>query len=435
LLLFLLIVVPYLDVSHRGINNATAEATLENQSRATLAQILGGVAIGIGLYYTWRRIAIAEEELKVTQDNLKVAQDNLKVTQENLEATQKVAQDNLKVAQEGQITERFTRAVDQLGNRAIEIRLGGIYALERIAHESKKDHWPIMEILTAYVRKNSPRKNWDIKVEEVDAQTKLSWVPATPLSLDENGKLKIEEVKILSKVKVPLDTTDKVSEDIQAILTVIRRRNSSYSHNKLDMQGTHLHKANLQGADLQEANLQEADLQEANLIGANLEEAGLEGANLLEAGLEDTILSMANLNRAYLKEAFLSRADLHWAWLEGANLQGAALQGANLEGTYLIRTILVGCDLIKANLEGADLKEANLEGAILMEANLKGAILMRANLKEVNLQGAYLTEAKGLTSDQLSKVKTLYKAELDPELEKPLREKFPALFDEPKDDP
>ena len=69
---------------------------------------------------------------------------------------------NLKIAQEGQITERFTRAVDQLGaidqlgNPAIEIRLGGIYALERIANESEKDYWPIMEILTAYVRKNSP---------------------------------------------------------------------------------------------------------------------------------------------------------------------------------------------------------------------------------------------------------------------------------------
>ena len=139
ILLLLLIVVPIADISLRGINNATVEATLENQSRATLAQILGGVAIGIGLYYTWRRIGIAEKELKATQENLKVAQDNLIVTQENLEATQKVAQDNLEIAQEGQITERFTRAIDQLGandkdgNPAIEIRLGGIYALEKLS--------------------------------------------------------------------------------------------------------------------------------------------------------------------------------------------------------------------------------------------------------------------------------------------------------------
>ena len=65
----LLIVVPYLQVNYQGISNATEKATLENQYRATFAQILGGVAIGIGLYYTWRRIAIAEEDLKATQEN------------------------------------------------------------------------------------------------------------------------------------------------------------------------------------------------------------------------------------------------------------------------------------------------------------------------------------------------------------------------------
>ena len=37
------------------------------------------------------------------------------------------------------------------------IRLGGIYALERIAKDSEKDHGPIMEVLTAYVRENAPR--------------------------------------------------------------------------------------------------------------------------------------------------------------------------------------------------------------------------------------------------------------------------------------
>lgn len=67
-----LIVIPYCQVDYRGINNATVEATLENQYRATLAQILGGVAIGISLYYTWRRINIAEKDLQATQENLEV---------------------------------------------------------------------------------------------------------------------------------------------------------------------------------------------------------------------------------------------------------------------------------------------------------------------------------------------------------------------------
>ena len=50
--------------------------------------------------------------------------------------------------------ELFIMVVDKLGavdkseNPAIEIRLGGIDDLERIATESDNDYWPIMEILT-----------------------------------------------------------------------------------------------------------------------------------------------------------------------------------------------------------------------------------------------------------------------------------------------
>ena len=63
----------------------------------------------------------------------------------------------VEVSVEGQITERFTKAVEQLGSDNTAISLGGIYALERIAKDSEKDHWPVMEVLTAYVRENSLR--------------------------------------------------------------------------------------------------------------------------------------------------------------------------------------------------------------------------------------------------------------------------------------
>ncbi len=66
-----------------------------------------------------------------------------------------------------------------------------------------------------------------------------------------------------------------------------------------------------------------------------------------------------------------------------------------------------------ANLEGAILGRANLEGAILISANLEGAI--------------------HLTYDQLKTVKTLYGViNLDPELEKKLKETHPQLFEGPK---
>jgi len=47
-------------VAHFGISNPKGLADTENSYRATLAQIFGGVAIAVGIYYTWRRISYAE---------------------------------------------------------------------------------------------------------------------------------------------------------------------------------------------------------------------------------------------------------------------------------------------------------------------------------------------------------------------------------------
>jgi hypothetical protein len=61
----------------------------------------------------------------------------------------------LQLNRQGQITERFTRAVDQLGSPHVDVRLGGIYALERIARDSTPDRPTIAEILCAYVREHT----------------------------------------------------------------------------------------------------------------------------------------------------------------------------------------------------------------------------------------------------------------------------------------
>jgi len=61
---------------------------------------------------------------------------------------------NLQLAQEGQITDRFTKAIEQLGavnpdgtTPKLDVRSGGIYALERIANDSERDHWPMGRFL------------------------------------------------------------------------------------------------------------------------------------------------------------------------------------------------------------------------------------------------------------------------------------------------
>jgi Uncharacterized low-complexity proteins len=343
---------PTMQVSHFEINNSTTIATLENQYRATLTQILGGAAVAIGIYFAWKNFITAQE--------------------------------NLKTAQEGQITERFTRAVDQLGavdkdgNPAIEIRLGGIYALERIANESDKDYWPIMEILTAYIRKNSPTEYG----EETFTYE---------YSYAQDRNVEVKEIKM----------QNRISLDIHAIVTVIRRRRNFFNSgesNYLDLRGTNLREADFEGANLQGVNLKCTYLEGANFRKANLQEANLEDANLQEAIFFDANLQDTFLAGVYLRGAFLTDANLQRANLAGADFRKAFLYNTNLQDAYLGVT----------DFERAQLGGANLEGADFIGANL--------------------INANGLTVDQLSKAKTLCSAQIDEDLLIPLKEMYPDIF-------
>ena len=53
----------------------------------------------------------------------------------------------------------YTKTVEQLGSDKLDVRIGGIYALERVARDSKRDHPTVMEVLAAYVREHS-REQW-----------------------------------------------------------------------------------------------------------------------------------------------------------------------------------------------------------------------------------------------------------------------------------
>jgi hypothetical protein len=62
-----------------------------------------------------------------------------------------------RITEQGHITDRYAKAIEQLGSETIDVRLGGIYALERIAHDSPRDQdqATIVEVLSAFVRVHS----------------------------------------------------------------------------------------------------------------------------------------------------------------------------------------------------------------------------------------------------------------------------------------
>jgi hypothetical protein len=75
---------------------------LQNDTRAMLLQGVGGVAVLLTVYFTWRQL-----------------QHNLEATRRQQQATQ----DQIELSRQQQLTERFTRAIDQLGNESEDVRL------------------------------------------------------------------------------------------------------------------------------------------------------------------------------------------------------------------------------------------------------------------------------------------------------------------------
>ena len=203
------------------------------------------------------------------------------------------------LSRQGHITERYTRAVAQLGDGADAVRLGGIYALERIARDSPSDHQTIMDVLSAYVRLHAAP--WQRFGE------------------------------------------DKVKPDVEAAVVVLGRRRLSHEPEgevQLVLNDVNLREARIRGVHLERARMRNARLPCALLDGAWLDAAALEGADLRDAHLRDASLRHANLERADLRGT-----DLGGAQLEGAVLIGAMLAGADLRGTTLEGALLVDADL------------------------------------------------------------------------------------------
>ncbi|MBD1844549.1 pentapeptide repeat-containing protein [Cyanobacteria bacterium FACHB-63] len=244
---------------------------------------------------------------------------------------------------ERMVTDRFAKAVEQLGSPDIHVRLGAIYALERIAKDSPKDHGTVMEVLTAYIRNKSP-------VPE-------EWQYAKP-----------EERKPLPKV----------TTDVQSALTVLGRRDVQN-----DTTGI--------GPDLSDTNLSEASLDNANFSRASFNRANLTGARILGGDFRGTYFRKADLTVARLDSKF-----------ESANFTEADLYGANLSEGDFTKANFHSVNFTLARLYDED-GSANLQGANLTRADLSGVDFEKAK----NITPEQIKQAKNWNeayySDDFSK--------------------------------
>lgn len=229
------------------------------------------------------------------------------------------------LAEQGQVTDRYTKAIEQLGSEKVDVRIGGIYALELVARDSGRDHPTVIEVLCTFIREHSPGAQ---PFEE----------PGSYLS-------------------------SKPAPDVQAALTVIGRRDPRHDLRPIDLSGLNLARAHFVGANLVRASFDGTCLAGADFTNANLSYAWLSGATLAGAHLHHASLDHAELG-ADLRNAGLWRATLTHAHCENADFTYADDVPFVIRGDMVpVGSEPTDLDILRMNLGSANLAGAELAGA------------------------------------------------------------------------
>ncbi len=287
------------------------------------------------------------------------------------------AQEQTATAQQSLLNERYQRGAGMLGSPVLSVRLGGIYALQRLAEEYPGQyHLQVMRLFCTFVRNPLGEDDIPFDLREVPAD-----VQAVITAIGERssaGQL------IESKTEFTLDLRRVRLKSADMRELAFTGANLQYAY----LSGADLVRIELSGAYLLKTNLSSAVLVRANFSNARLTEADFSHARLTRANFSNARLAKANLSGALLARANFSRADL-----TEADLSGDRSVYANFSNAAAIRTNLCGSDLSGGDFSGALLWDANLSDANLANANLSGADLTDANLSGADLEGAIVSGA------------------------------------------
>lgn len=225
------------------------------------------------------------------------------------------------------VTDFFSRAIDQMGSDDLNIRLGGIHALSRIARNSADDREAIAEILTTFLRNRCP------------------WPPesSSPYSRD----FPLSDLPPL-RIRAP---------DAQAALSALGRGlANAYPTTRARGKGANRFRVDLDHTDLRKALLREP----ANLIPIRLSESCLDGSVFVGV-------------------------DLYGAWIQNTSIREASFVNIS---TRLRKATLIKVDLTGARFFGADFGSTFLDNVQLGKAEFHGCYLRWARVRASNFTGA-----------------------------------------------
>ena len=253
----------------------------------------------------------------------------------------RVAERQADTAQQSVLNERYQKSAEMLGSSVLSVRLGGIYALERLAWEHPAQyHVEVMKLLFAFIRQ--------------------------PIA-DE-------------------DTTDYAMigvrgarQDVQAALDTVRLCRAENRMLELNSQFF---------VDLHGADLRKSDVSNINLSTMLL--ASVQAFRYRSFGGRGVV---SDLSHAKVTDAELSLAIIASAHCAFTDFSDSRLVSAKMPNAFFIRTSFRNAHLGGADVSGASFEDANLRGAKLRRTNLSGAKFRESEPRAMGLTQEQLNEA------------------------------------------
>lgn len=307
-----------------------------------------------------------------------------------------VAQKQVNVAEQGQITDRLNKAVEGLGAEKtvkdeygestkpnLEVRIGAIYALERIAQDSLRDHIQVMETLCAYVRNNVISDNIGTRV---DVQTAL-------LVLDRRSKKALAHERDRGYY---LDLAE-------CSFHTLTLSDSMFQNSRLD--GTMWTNCSFQSTSFSGADMTNCQFSECIIQNSHFKDAVMSGVKFSHSTIEGNRFDQAKLNGAQFlhcqlfKNSFVE-ADVRNSFFDDSNASGDNFKYSDCQYVHL-----KGTRFFQANFQGLQIRSLKLEGVSEFErCNFFGAALRKVDLSKYNggeedFDGVFLFNCKGTSSE------------------------------------
>lgn len=349
---------------------------------------IGAAAVAIGAFSMFMRSTRnGEAHIVAARDQVEAGRYQVQAIHAQIEAHQKATEEQIRLtrsqlqinlaevkrlndqSQVQLVTDQYMQAVGQTGHPSVDVRVGGIHLLERIAKDHPEGYAEtIYEVLVSSLREHTrPNPAAAMVVAEIAA------AHARKERLDES-----------------LPEIEPVGSDVEAVLAVLTRNRALFDAHVERLKpgagrGTGAH---IVGLNLTGAWLGGAILDNATLTDVNLGDARLVGASFAGTQLANCTFSNGSLLDCIFDGAHLNGCGFAWATIDGSSFDNAQIDNTYFGDSTILRTRFNSAKLSNIRFVFAKVSEATFEGTTIAEADFEKSQVDNTRFDHITMANA-----------------------------------------------